>query len=214
MTIEERILASLKMHTEGLDDGELTKLLNLPNRAQVNMRCLSLQKRGIVYRRKVDGKIRTFLIDASVPKKSSKGKRASVDTTELHRWCWEGNVQSHIIRFLVSQGYSIQSVANTITREQGVDIIAEINGHQVWITVKGYPKGTDKTNPSTQAGHWFSGAIFDILKYRGKASQVGLAVGLPDFPRYRSLAGQITWFKPIAKFSYFWVSESGDVIVE
>jgi hypothetical protein len=214
MTIEDRILDLLKIHSEGMEDAELTKTLNLPNRAQANIRCRSLQKRGIVSRRKVEGKIRTFLLDTSSKKSISIKKRPSPETTGIDRWFWEGNVQSQIIRILVSRGYAILSVANTATHEQGVDIVAAINGHQLWITVKGYPKGTEKTRPSTQAVHWFSSAIFDIMKYRGKDSQVGLAIGLPDFPRYHSLAEKVAWVKPVANFTYYWVNKRGDVTIQ
>jgi hypothetical protein len=214
MKIEDRILESLKIHPEGVDDDELANMLNLPNRTQANMRCRSLEKRGIVTRRKVEGKIRTFLLDTFVKKTIPIKKQPLRKTTELDGWFWEGNVQSQIVRFLVSQGYTIQSVANTATHEQGVDIIASINGHQLWISVKGYPKGTEKTQPSTQAGHWFSSVIFDIIKYRGKDGQVGLAIGLPDFHRYHSLADKVAWLKPIAKFTYYWVSKSGDVTIQ
>lgn len=92
--------------------------------------------------------------------------------------------------------------------------MAEKNGEPIWVSVKGYPKGTDKTNPSVQAGHWFKQAIFDIIAYRERDRNVLLAVALPDFPRYRSMAERITWIKPAANFYYFWVNESGDVVVD
>jgi hypothetical protein len=56
--------------------------------------------------------------------------------------------------------------------------------------------------------------IFDIIKYREKNKNLELAFATPDFPRYRNLAENITWFKSAAKFSYFWVKEDGSVRVE
>jgi hypothetical protein len=112
------------------------------------------------------------------------------------------------------QGYHIRSVADTASHQQGIDIVAEKDGKPLWVSVKGYPQGTDKTNPSVQAGHWFKQAIFDIVEYRERDKNVSLAIALPDFPRYRSMSQKITWLKPVANFSYFWVNENGDVVVE
>jgi hypothetical protein len=80
--------------------------------------------------------------------------------------------------------------------------------------VKGYPKGTVKTRPSTQASHWFKQAIFDILVYREQGVTTLLAVALPDFPRYHALAKKITWVKREANFNYLWVKENGTVLCE
>lgn len=77
--------------------------------------------------------------------------------------------------------------------------------------MKGYPKGTEKTRPSTQAGHWFKDVIFDVIEYRGESAEAELAVALPDYPCYRALAGKITWFQAAAKFTYYWVQENGDI---
>ncbi|MBA1340608.1 MAG: hypothetical protein C5S40_00520 [ANME-2 cluster archaeon] len=106
------------------------------------------------------------------------------------------------------------SVADTASHQRGKDIEAENNGKTVWISVKGYPKGTAKTHPSTQAGHWFKQAVFDILEYRGEDSNAELGLAIPDFPRYRNLAEKISWLQPVAEFTYYWVQETGDVLVE
>ncbi|PKO11720.1 MAG: hypothetical protein CVU39_27940 [Chloroflexi bacterium HGW-Chloroflexi-10] len=94
-----------------------------------------------------------------------------------------------------------------------VDVVAEKNGKTLWVSVKGYPTGTAKTSHSTQAGHWFAHVIFDIIRYREKGESLELAVALPDFPRYRSLAESIRWFTGAANFDYMWVKEDGSVIV-
>jgi hypothetical protein len=45
----------------------------------------------------------------------------------------------------------------------------------LWVTVKGYPKGTLKTNPSTQVVHWLNNAFFDscILAREKKRRNIG-----------------------------------------
>ncbi|MNR86722.1 hypothetical protein D3C72_175770 [compost metagenome] len=128
-------------------------------------------------------------------------------------WFWEGNVQASLAAWLVDNGYSIQSVANTATKEAGKDIIAvDSEGTELWITVKGYPNATERTNPSTQARHWFCGAIFDLVQYREERKDVALAAAFPDgFTTYRNLAERTTWLKEAAPFSLFWVAEDGHV---
>jgi len=103
-------------------------------------------------------------------------------------WFWEGNVQSKDINFLVSQNYQIRSVASTASHQTGIDIIAEKDGKNLWVSVKGYPQGTERTNASTQSRHWFKQAIFDIIEYRERDKEAFLAMAFPDFPSYRNLA--------------------------
>jgi len=192
----------------------LAEALNLKSRHQANKRCRQLAKEGFVVRRVVNGKIHNFWVDGKQIEfrppvsivKPTPPKNPSRD------WFWEGNVQAIVIRYLVSQKSLIRYAANTATREQGKDIIAERDGKQLWISVKGYPKGIDKTKPSTQAGHWFKQAIFDMIQYRGESDNLALGIALPDYPCYRSLASKITWFQPVAKFVYFWVKETGEVV--
>ncbi len=214
MTIRDQIIQYLRVHPEGTDDDELAKALNLSARQQANSRCRQLEREGLVVRRQVDGKIHNFWVGDSHEAVAFAQKTASTDAPKSAIWFWEGNVQSRVVAYLAAQGYQILSVANTATHQQGIDIAAKKDGISLWVSVKGYPKGTDKTNPSVQAGHWFKGVIFDMIKYRQNDKDALLAVALPDFPRYRKLAEKITWFKPVAKFSYFWVNEDGQVSVE
>lgn len=214
MTIRDRIIQYLRVHPEGIDDDEIAKALKLSARQQANSRCRQLEREGIVVRRQVDGKIHNFWAGGQGQEVSPAVNTKVSDTTQSSHWFWEGNVQSGVVAFLVAQGHSIHSVANTATHQQGIDIIAEKDGESLWISVKGYPRGTDKTNPTVQAGHWFKQVIFDMIEYRQRDQNVFLAVALPDFPRYRKLASKITWFQSAARFSYYWVSENGHVSVE
>jgi hypothetical protein len=132
----------------------------------------------------------------------------------LRSWAWEGNVQAAAVAYLARQGWLIRSVADTASRQTGKDIVAEQHGAMLWVSAKGYPPGTPRTRPSAQAGHWFKQAVFDMLAYRGENMDVELAIALPDFPRYRNLALRVNWIRPVARFSYYWVQENGDVRVE
>jgi len=208
-TIRARILAYLRDHPEGVDDDELARALKLKARQQANSRCRQLAAEGIVERRRVRGKIRNFLVD---PEKAF-GPRVQPEPAEDRPWFWEGNVQDVVIRYLRSQRYRIVSFADTASRQPGKDIEAERDGVPLWVTVKGYPEGTARTHPSTQAGHWFKDALFDIVLWRGESETAELTLAMPDFPRYRSLADKVTWLQPVARFSFIWVTEDGTVEV-
>lgn len=129
-------------------------------------------------------------------------------------WHWEGNVQSAVVRYLVGQGYDTLSACNTASRERGKDIEARTGNTTLWVTVKGYPRDTERTKATLQASHWFSGALFDIICWRGEDEDTNLALALPDFPRYRALADRISWLKSAARFCFIWVSENGGIRVD
>jgi hypothetical protein len=209
--IRERIVAVLQQHPEGTDDDKLAEILGFRRRQQANSYCRQMERESLVVRRRVNGKIHNFWIGSKqvTPTKTPPPKAGGAKS-----WFWEGNVQAVVVRSLSAQDYIIRSVADTASRQQGKDIIAERNGTPLWITVKGYPKDTSKTPASTQAGHGFKQAIFDIIEYRGESEIAELGVALPDFRRYRSLAKKIDWFQSVAKFSYYWVRKNGEISIE
>lgn len=217
MTIRERIVAFLQEHPEGIDDDALAEALQLKRRQQANSRCRQLEKEGLVVRRRVSGKIHNFWVgskQASPVQTPPPQATPPLKAGSPKPWSWEGNVQAAVVRYLATQDCIIRSVVDTASRKRGKDIVAERNGKPLWITVKGYPEGTSKTHPSTQAGHWFKQAVFDIIEYRGENEMAELGMALPDFPRYRTLAQKINWFQPVAEFVYYWVQENGEVVVE
>ncbi|MCC6958024.1 MAG: hypothetical protein IT316_14585 [Anaerolineales bacterium] len=218
MTNRDRVIQYLKNHPEGVDDDKLAQALGFSQRQQANSLCKKLAEEGLVVRQPVAGKIHNFWAGSKITQAKQRGGFETAQPLEnsdsTMAWYWEGNVQAQVIRYLVSHNFKIRSAADTKSRQRGVDIVAERDENQVWISVKGYPKRTEKTQPSTQAGHWFKDVIFDMLEYRGENQSIKLGVGLPDFPRYRSLAAKIAWVKPVVDFVYFWVQESGEVTVE
>ncbi len=210
-TIREKIIAYLQQHQNGIDDDALAEVLQLSARQQANSHCRRLEHEGLVIRRRVNGKIHNFWNEG---KQSPPAHHPDVKPDNVKPWFWEGNVQTSVIRYLEQRNYVIHSAANTASKERGKDIEARHGKRILWITVKGYPEGTKKTHPSTQAGHWFKQAAFDILQYRGENNKVNLGLALPDFPRYRSLAQKIKWFQPVARFTYYWVQENRTVVEE
>ncbi len=210
-TVRERILDYLSQHPEGADDDELTVALSLRYRQQANSCCHQLAKEGFIERRRANGKLRNFLKSVTKTEERHIEKRRRAPLA-VEPWHWEGNVQSSVAEFLRAKGYSILRMADTRNREAGRDIEAQKDNQTLWVTVKGYPKCTPRTRPSTQAGHWFKDALFDIIYWRGENSRLELVMALPDFPRYRKLANRAAWLQPIARFSLMWVQEDGTVV--
>ena len=89
-------------------------------------------------------------------------------------------------------------MANTATKEHGIDVIAARDGQTVGVEVKGFPSRgyadparageVKRTSPSTQAGHWYSQAVLAAMRLRGKEPEWRSVIALPDFPRYRELS--------------------------
>lgn len=213
-TVRDRILDYLRSHPEGADDDELTRALGLKYRAQANQRCRELVDEGLVIRRRINGKLRNDAAGVREPHPPAPPSPRPPAGVGGKPWYWEGNVQSRVAAYLLGQGYVIRRIADTANHEHGIDLVAEKGGRALWVTVKGYPAGTDRTRPSTQARHWFKGALFDIVVWRGEDTQVDLAMALPDFPRYRRLAERVCWLQSSARFSYLWVREDGSVRAE
>ncbi len=136
------------------------------------------------------------------------------EKTELRRrpWYWEGNVQSVLVSWLVSKGYTIRAVADTAARVHGKDIVAlDLEGRELWISVKGYPEKSF----NVQARHWFSDAVLGLILDRSENSSVDLALGLPDgFATYVNLVARIEWLRKEIPLKVYWISESGQVRVE
>jgi hypothetical protein len=170
---------------------------------KVNQRFRLLANQGHLMRERGE---RSILNRLSVGDSQNAGVLVT-ETVRPQRGEWEGNVQSTVVAFLSRGGWSIRRVADTASRETGRDIEAERSGVRLWTTVKGYPAGTERTNPSTQARHWFMGALFDVILWRGEDADVRIAVALPKRQTYLNLAGRTKWFHRSANFSYLWVDE-------
>jgi len=209
MTVQDRILDYLTHHPEGVDDDALTVALGLAQRQQANQVCRRMEQIGILTRRRVDGKIRNFVNPAS--EKSPKPN----SPPEERPWHWEGHVQAATVRHIQTLGFRIEFVANTATKQQGKDMIAVArSGQKTWISAKGYPVGTVKTTPATQARHWFSHAMFDLILWHGEDASVALALALPDQITYRNLSSRARWFLEELKASIYWVHQDGRVTRE
>lgn len=136
-------------------------------------------------------------------------------------WHTEANVQAAVVTKLVKDGWTIRSVADTVTKERGVDVICEKGGRTVGVEVKGFPtrmyadpsraSETKPTAPSTQAGHWFAQAILAAMRLRGREPAWRSVIALPDFPRYRNLHIETKDSLNAAQIEVWWVHADGTV---
>lgn len=136
-------------------------------------------------------------------------------------WHTEANVQASVVTALAARGYRVLSVANTATKEHGIDVVATRDGATVGVEVKGYPSRNyadparaserKKTQPSTQAGHWFAAAVLAAMRLRGKEPGWNSVVALPDFNRYRDLFTETQGSLSAAGIVVWWVDEEGTV---
>lgn len=212
-THADRILAELHGLPDGASDAQLAQHLVLRHQT-VNAVCRTLMQQGRVSRTRHGGPI-INRVPGNPDYEYASNPLDKPDEVPLIRsdkpWFWEGHIQARVVAFLARGGWTIVRVADTASKERGKDIEAERDGAQLWITVKGRPAGTPKTHPSVQAGHWFAGALLDVIMWRQEGPDVQLGVALPNYTRYESLAKRTRWLQEATPFTYFWVPESGEV---
>lgn len=136
-------------------------------------------------------------------------------------WRWEGNVQAAVVRHLAAEGWTIHRVADTSSRERGVDIDAARGGERLLVEVKGYPSATylrgpkEGTRKSTgaplQARHYFAGALLSGMLMRADQPSARVALALPDVETYRHLAARTSTPLTDAGVEVWLVSSGGTV---
>jgi hypothetical protein len=138
-----------------------------------------------------------------------------------HDWFWEGNVVDSIVYDLKKDAWRNVSKANTHSKERGVDIHAEREGRSLLIEVKGYPSTSYRdpnragqvkpTNPRNQAQQWYSHALLKVMRLQTKHPNALVALGLPNFPRYRTLFDETRGGLQKLGTALLMVSENGQV---
>lgn len=143
------------------------------------------------------------------------------DIAAVEEWHTEARVQAAIVQALLATGWEVLSQANTATKERGIDVVATRDGRRAGIEVKGFPTRTyadprrqaetKPTQPSTQAGHWYSQAILAAMRLRTRFPDYLSVIALPDFHRYRTLFEETRSSLRAADIHVWWVLQSGDV---
>lgn len=136
-------------------------------------------------------------------------------------WPWEGHVQALFGAALVREGWLVTSMADTATKAHGVDVLASKGDRRLGAEVKGWPSTgyadprraseVKRTQPSTQAGHWFSQALMKAMMLLDSHPDHESLVVLPDYPRYRDLTTRTARGRSAAGVHVAFVSEAGRV---
>lgn len=123
---------------------------------------------------------------------------AGAGPLDPHAWPWEGAVQDVFAASLRDQGWEITGCADTATKAHGVDVLARKEQRMLGAEVKGWPSTgyadprraaeTKRTQPTNQAGHWYSQALMKAVMLLDSHPGYESLVVLPDYPRYRDLA--------------------------
>lgn len=156
------------------------------------------------------------------PASSIEGSSALVSSDDpTDEWHHEMNVQAAVVTYLAAAGWSVTSVADTATKERGVDIVARREGALIGVEVKGYPSryyvdparaGRPKpTQPATQARAWYASAILAAMRLRGRKPSMHAVIALPDFPSYRALFADTRTSLDQCAIQVWWVSQDGVV---
>lgn len=136
-------------------------------------------------------------------------------------WFWEGNVQAAIAQCLEASGWIVTGLADTALKARGFDIAARQGNRQLVVEVKGFPSkdyadprraGEKKrTNPLNQVPKWYAQAILKAMRTRDSLPMAEIAIGLPDYPRYRTLVQQTEGSLRDLGFGIYLVGGQGDV---
>ncbi len=143
---------------------------------------------------------------------------------EAHDWPWEGRVQAVFGNYLQLHGWTVTGMADTATKARGVDLLAYKRDRRLGAEVKGWPSvgyadprradEVKRTQPSTQAGHWFSQALMKAIMLRDSHPDHESLVIVPDYPRYRDLARRTVTGRTSAQVHVVFVQEGGDAVSE
>lgn len=136
-------------------------------------------------------------------------------------WHTEANTQASLVTAMAVGRYRILSVANTATKERGIDVMASRGAQAIGVEVKGFlsrnyadparASEAKRTSPSTQAGHWYAQAVLAAMRLRGKEPTWRSVIALPDFLRYRDLYAETAASLAAAQIEIWWVHQTGSV---
>ncbi len=130
-------------------------------------------------------------------------------------------MQSAVVRHLAADGWHIRRVADTASRERGVDVEADRDGLRLLVEVKGYPAATyargkragqAKPTPAPlQARAYFSNALLSGVLLASEDDGARVALAFPAMETYRALAERSHQTLGRAGIELWLVDEDGSV---
>jgi hypothetical protein len=236
MTNAQRILTALAGAGAPLCDDCLSDSASVSPRQQVFQIATRLAADGLITRSRERicqrcGRGKTTSLaqpngEPEVPQLPSREQKHDVPITVAHApaewpWSWEGNIQDALRVFLEGQDWTVTRMANTASKEVGIDLAAVIADRELLVEVKGYPlttyahgnrRGERKpTQPTSQAREWFAHALRSMMLLLGKYPKAEVALCFPDFPTYRRLLDAIRGSLEILGVGVYIVGSAGSV---
>ena len=114
-------------------------------------------------------------------------------------------------------------MADTASRQPGIDLVLQRGGERLYVEVKGWPSSTyargpqagrpKPTNPTVQARHWFAGALLSAMLMRDAEPSSRVALAFPDVARYRDLLARTAASLATLRFEVILVDDAGQIEV-
>jgi Holliday junction resolvase len=148
-------------------------------------------------------------------------EQSAAQSNDGHEWFWEGNIQAALVRHLANDGWRIRRVADTHSREHGVDIEADRGGIMLLVEVKGYPSATYLNGPNegqkknfgvgAQARTYFGNAVLTGLLMRSDNVDARVVLVFPALATFQTLARRSAHPLGLAGIEIWLVKENGQV---
>lgn len=161
-------------------------------------------------------------VTAAPPAELSPPPLAAPPNESSADWRWEGNVQAAVVKHLAVEGWSIRRVADTLSRERGIDIEATQDGMELLVEVKGYPSDTFARGPKAgepkptgsalQARHYFAGALLSGSIIRSERPHARVALAFPDVSTYSTLGSRVAPVLTAAGIELWLVAVDGTIL--
>jgi hypothetical protein len=158
----------------------------------------------------------------SIPEAAPVAPTVEHTVQDAHEaWFWEGNVQATTVRHIAAEGWHIRRVADTASRERGIDIEADRDGQRLLVEVKGYPGTTyasgprageaKRTSAPLQARAYFSHALLAGVLMRSDHDEARVVLAFPEMETYTTLARRSASTLAAAGIELWLVAADGQV---
>ena len=137
-------------------------------------------------------------VQKTITNESRTVETRAPESIDKHEWFWEGNIQAALVRHLATDGWRIRRVADTHSREHGIDIEADRDGVSLLIEVKGYPSAIYLNGPKegskksfgvgAQARTYFGNAVLAGLLMKSDNEMARVVLAFPTQETFLGLA--------------------------